>query len=476
MSKKFYITTPIYYVNDKPHIGHAYTTIAADVLARYYRQKNYRVYFVTGTDEHGAKVAQSANAAGMEPKAFCDQNSALFKETFKALNISNDYFIRTTDERHRVGVVKFLSKLHSNGDIYEGTYEGLYCVGCERFIKEKELVDGLCPDHKKAPEKVSERNYFFKLSKYLPAVRKLIEDGTIKILPHGREKEVLGLFKQDLEDFSVSRENVQWGIPLPFDEKQKTYVWVDALLNYITAIGYGDNDAFFEAWWPADVHVMARDILKFHCVYWPALLLAAGLPVPKVVYLHGFFTLDGKKMSKTLGNVIDPNDLVKKFGIDATRYLLLTQFPFGQDGDIKESLFAEKYNADLANNLGNLVSRVLNMIEKYCGGTVPKDVVSPIPLAHVGDYIELLQFDRALKELWEAVMKANQIIDEAEPWKLAKDPGKREQLETVLSQLAALLLEFAAAIEPFMPETADIIIGSLNEARITKGDPLFKRV
>lgn len=476
MRKKFYITTPIYYVNDKPHIGHAYTTIAADVLARYYRQKEYEVFFLTGTDEHGAKVAESAAEAGMEPQEFCDLNSEKFKQSFAALDIEYDYFIRTTEERHKLGVAKFLQKLYDNGDIYEGTYEGLYCVGCEKFITEKELVDGKCPDHKKIPDYVSEKNYFFSLKKYLPEVQRLIEADQIKVQPEARKKEVLGLFKQGLDDFSVSREKVEWGIPLPFDEKQKTYVWVEALQNYITAIGYGDNEAYFEAWWPADVHLMAKDIIKFHAIYWPALLLAAGLPMPKIIYAHGFFSLDGKKMSKSLGNVIDPSDLVAEFGVDATRYLLLSQFPFGQDGDIKRSLFKEKYNADLANNLGNLVSRVLNMLEKYCDGTIPLEEESPIYLAHIAEKIERLEFDMALRELWQAIDKANSIIDESKPWDLAKDPRSRGRLDIILSQLASFLLDFSAAVRPFMPSTAALIIGNLESTKIVKGDPLFKRI
>ncbi len=474
--KKFYITTPIYYVNDKPHIGHAYTTIAADVLARYYRQKEQEVFFLTGTDEHGAKVAESAAEVGMEPQKFCDINSEKFKQVFEALDITHDYFIRTTSERHAIGVKKFLQKLYDNGDIYEGTYEGLYCVGCEKFITEKELVDGQCPEHKKVPDHVSEKNYFFNLKKYLSEVQRLIEADRISVKPAARKKEVLGLFKQGLDDFSVSREKVEWGISLPFDETQKTYVWVEALQNYITAIGYGDNEAYFEAWWPADVHLMAKDIIKFHAIYWPALLLAAGLPVPKIIYAHGFFSLDGQKMAKSLGNVIDPSDLVAEFGVDATRYLLLSQFPFGQDGDIKRSLFKEKYNADLANNLGNLVSRVLNMLEKYCDGTIPREEESPIYLAHIDEKIERLEFDVALRELWQAVDKANLIIDESKPWDLAKDSRSRGRLEIILSQLAAFLLDFAATVRPFMPSAAAQIIGSLESKKITKGDPLFKRI
>ncbi len=476
MTKKFYITTPIYYVNDKPHIGHAYTTIAADVLARYHRQKGDEVYFLTGTDEHGAKVAESAQKAGLDPQAFCDQNSALFRESFQILNISHDQFIRTTDKRHELAVQKFLQKIYDHEDIYEGVYEGLYCVGCERFLTEKELVDGKCPDHKVAPQHLKEKNYFFKLKKYLPKLQELISEDIIKILPANKKNEVLGLFKQGLEDFSVSREKVTWGIPLPFDKKQNTYVWVDALQNYISAVGYGDDEAAFNKWWPADVHLMARDIIKFHAIFWPALLLAAGLETPKVIYAHGFFSLDGKKMSKSLGNVIDPNDLVKKFGVDATRYLLLSQFPFGQDGDIKESLFAEKYNADLANNLGNLVSRVLNMVEKYCDGQVNREVVSPILLEGVGSLIESLQFEQALKQIREALTSANLLIDQTKPWDMAKSAEKKKELDQLLSGLVSFLYDVATALLPFMPSTSEKIIGYLSSAKVTKSEPLFNRI
>ncbi|MFH1207010.1 MAG: methionine--tRNA ligase [Patescibacteria group bacterium] len=476
MSKKFYITTPIYYVNDKPHIGHAYTTIAADVLARYHRQKGDDVFFLTGTDEHGAKVAESAQKAGLPPQVFCDQNSALFKDAFKTLDISFDQFIRTTDKRHELAVRKFLQKIYDHEDIYEGVYEGLYCVGCEKFLTEKELVDGKCPDHKVAPQHLKEKNYFFKLKKYLPKIQELITEDIIRILPVNKKNEVLGLFKQGLEDFSVSREKVTWGIPLPFDKKQNTYVWVDALQNYISAVGYGDDDESFNKWWPADVHLMAREIIKFHAIYWPALLLAAGLEVPKIIYAHGFFSLDGKKMSKSLGNVIDPNDLVKKFGVDATRYLLLTQFPFGQDGDIKESLFAEKYNADLANNLGNLVSRVLNMVEKYCDGRVDREVASPILLDGIGQSIEALRFEQALKQVREALTSANLLIDHAKPWDMAKDAEKKKELDKLLFGLVSFLYDIASALLPFIPSTAEKIMGNLAAEKITKGEPLFKRI
>jgi len=304
----------------------------------------------------------------------------------------------------------------------------------------------------------------------------LIEKNKIEVWPLARKNEVLGFFKQGLDDFSLSREKVEWGIPLPFNEKQKTYVWVEALQNYISAIGYGDDEQSFKKWWPADIHLMAKDIIKFHCIYWPALLIAAGIQPPKKIFVHGFFSLDGKKMSKSLGNVIDPRELVKEFGVDATRYLLLSQFPFGQDGDIKRSMFKEKYNADLANNLGNLVSRVLNMIEKYCNGKIPKQVPSPVYLKSIEERMKNLEFDRALKEIWQAIARANQTIDENEPWKMAKDDDKKQKLEDLLSQLASFLFDLSAVIRPFMPSTGEKIMGALGADKIKKGEPLFKRI
>ncbi len=380
MVRPFYVTTPIYYVNDAPHIGHAYTTIAADMLARFHRLAGREAYFLTGTDEHGSKVADAARAAGKTPQEFCDTIVAKYVNTWKALDIENDYFIRTTSERHAKGVHKILDVMlkaktpDGREVVYSDYYEGLYCTGCEKFITEKDLVDGLCPDHKRAPEKIREKNYFFRLTAYVAKIKQMIESGEMVILPEERRREVLGLIGQDLPDFSLSRERVEWGISLPFDSSQVAYVWVDALSNYITAIGYGDDPTFFEKWWAKSevVHLMAKDILKFHCLYWPAMLMAAGLKVPDTMFLHGFFTVDGDKMSKTLGNQIDPNDMVRQFGPDGTRYLLLTQYPFGLDGDIQAKRFVTQYNSDLANDLGNLVSRVLKIVQTNCDGTGPE--------------------------------------------------------------------------------------------------------
>ena len=328
MKEKFYVTTPIYYVNDKPHIGHAYTTIIADVLARYYRGKigKENVFFLTGTDEHGAKIAEAAEKNNVSPQEFTDQISTLFKEAWKNLEIENDYFIRTTDDDHKKTVVDILKSLkeaktpQGNDVLYEGEYEGLYCVGCEKFMTENDLVDGKCPDHNKEPEKLSEKNWFFKLGDFLPAIKQKIESGELIIYPEGRKKEVLGLIKQGMPDISISRssKSVSWGIDIPWDDDQKTYVWVDALSNYITALGYPDGENF-KKFWPADVHLMALEILKFHTLLWPAMLMAMDVELPKSMYVHGFFTIDGQKMSKTLGNVISPNELVEKYGAEVTK-------------------------------------------------------------------------------------------------------------------------------------------------------------
>ena len=474
MKKRYYITTPIYYVNDKPHIGHAYTTIAGDILARYYRSKSAEVFYLTGTDEHGSKVAESAQTANKSPQQFVDEQTELFKKTWQNLNIKYDYFVRTTDQRHQDSVGQFMSKLQAKGAIYEGKYQGLYCNGCEKFMTEKELVDGQCPDHKIEPEVITEKNYFFKLKDYLDPVKKLIESDQLSIEPANQKNETLGLFKQGLADFSVSREKVKWGIPLPFDSKQNVYVWVDALQNYISAIGYGDDKKQFTKWWKEAevIHLMARDILKFHAIFWPAMLLAADVPVPQREFIHGFFSINGQKMSKSLGNIIDPNVMVKEFGADATRYLLISQFPFGADGNIEQANFVTKYNSDLANGLGNLVSRTLNMIEKFSDGKIPQIVDCPQDLSQVDQYIEQLAFDKALQEIWRSIAWANSQIDHQKPWKLAES-GQQKELNKLLSELAGLICRIGQAIEPFMPETAQQILAQISSEKICKGNPLF---
>ena len=455
--KKFYVTTPIYYVNDSPHIGHTYTTVAADVLARWNRFIGSPTFFLTGTDEHGAKILESAKKMNREPKEHCDAIAGEFKSAWKKMNISNDDFIRTTDTRHEQTVREFLNKLYTNKKIYKAKYNGLYCVQCERFLVDTELEGGLCPDHKTRPVEQSEENYFFKLSDYRKKLIDIISNGSMVILPEGRKKEILGKLKLGLEDISISRANLPWAIPLPFDEAQTTYVWIDALINYIS--GCPQN------FWPANVHLIGKDILWFHSVIWPALLLAVGLPLPEKIYAHGFFTVNGQKMSKTIGNVIRVEELTDKFGVDATRYLLLSAFPFGTDGDFSMDGLKEKYNSDLANNIGNLVSRVVTMVEKYTEGRIPESRESKKlwnELLLIKEHYENLDFNKILDTILKTVDSVNRYIDSSAPWKLAKE--KNSKLNDVLSNLCETLWVLAHYLYPIMPQTAQRIWEQLGQA------------
>jgi methionyl-tRNA synthetase len=469
MPKPFYVTTPIYYVNDRPHIGHSYTTIAADLLARMHRLAGREAFFLTGTDEHGAKVAEAAAAAGLSEIEFCDRTVATFMTAWKNLDIQYDDFIRTTSDRHKKAVHKILDAMRTAKTpdgrevVYSDFYEGLYCQGCEKFLTEKELVDGLCPYHKTTPQKLKEKNYFFRLTAFAPEIKRRIESGELKILPEERKSEVLGLIGQDLPDFSLSRERVKWGIPLSFDTSQNAYVWVDALTNYISAIGYADDPAKFTKWWTNGevVHLMAKDILKFHCLYWPAMLLAAGVKLPNTIFLHGFFTVDGEKMSKSLGNFIDPNDMVPEFGPDGTRYLLLTQFPFGIDGDIQAKRFVIQYNSDLANDLGNLLSRVCKLIETSFGGKLPephKTLPGIEALVEQAEALPGLSYEHArqfrvsssIAEAISLVRAANKFFNDTAPWILARE-GKSRELGGVLYVCCEVLRIVSVVLYPAMP-------------------------
>jgi methionyl-tRNA synthetase len=464
----FYITTPIYYVNDTAHIGHSYTTIAADIIARWKRLNNFDVFFLTGTDEHGAKIAGAAKEKGKTPQALCDEMSAKFKEAWKLLNISYTDFIRTTEQRHFTAVEKIIQILFNKGFIFKKEYEGLYCVGCERFYPQKDLDEnGCCPFHKTKPILQSEENYFFKLSAFQDSILERISTPNhkehIEIQPEERKNEIIGKLKNGLEDISLSRSVVEWGIPLPFDKKQTVYVWIDALINYITAIGYPENTTKFQKYWPADVHLMAKDILWFHAVIWPAMLMGAELPLPKQVYAHGFFTLNGNKMSKSLGNVISPQELVNKYGVDASRYLAVTIMPFGPDGDISWQGLTLKYNTDMANNLGNLVSRTIKMADKYLNLKVPQtnfdlDLVKKVAGFLKENFIinmNNIQLHKAAQALQNAITLVNKQIEFDAPWKIAK---------TDADKLASYIYSYLQAVDiialyllPFMPVSAEKI-------------------
>ncbi|MFA4999683.1 MAG: methionine--tRNA ligase [Parcubacteria group bacterium] len=455
--KKFYITTSIAYVNARPHIGYALEVIQADVIARYMRSGGYEVFFSTGTDEHGDKVNRIARESGKTAKQFVDEIAASFKSLRKALNLSTDDFIRTSDKRkHWPGALKLWAELEKNGDIYKKEYEGLYCVGCEKFLTEKDLVDGECPLHKKPPERVSEENYFFRLSRYAREVEVAIVSGIIKILPEERKNEVLAFVREGLEDVSFSRSNksVPWGIPIP-NSDQTMYVWCDGLSNYLSAVGYGRNARNFNKWWPADMHLVGKDIIRFHAIYWPAMLMSAKLSLPKSVMVHGFVTVDGQKMSKTLGNVIDPFEAVKKYGSDPLRYYLLREIPSDDDGDFSWSKLKNRYNNDLAKGIGNFVSRVANLVkgEKLAvGSSVSKEVRDEIRRmkARVEKHISEFHLHDALAAIFDLIKFGDGYINETEPW---KNPGLK-----ISRDLAELAVEIGKALTPFMPETAEKIL------------------
>jgi len=470
---KFYITTPIYYVNDVPHIGHAYTTIAADVVARYKRLEGVEVFFLTGTDEHGQKVQQAANDSGVSPQEHVDKLHQRFKELWVRLNISNTEFIRTTEERHKKLVRDILQELHSRDEIYRDSYEGWYCTPCERFWTEKDLAEGNCPECRRKVDKIKEHNYFFRMGKYQQWLIDRIKNDPHFILPASRKNEVLGFLEKPLGDLCISRpkSRLAWGIPLPFDEDYVTYVWFDALINYISIHGSLD-DIRASGFWPADHNMVGKDILTTHAVYWSTMLKAIGLEPPKNIFAHGWWTVNGQKMSKSLQNVVEPNQLIDQFGVDVIRYFLLREVPFGQDGDFSHKALIGRLNSDLANNLGNLLNRTVNMMEKYFAGVVPTPATngpedkaltekSGEVIAEVRILYNELAYNKILQKIWELVDTTNQYIVKTGPWNLAKTDEGKEQLKTVMYNCAESLRVLGILLNPFMPQSTESMMKQL---------------
>lgn len=505
---KFYITTPIYYVNSEPHIGSAYTTIVADIIARYKRFMGYDVFFLTGTDEHGQKVLQAAQQAGKDPQEFCDELAEKFKQLWKELKITNDYFIRTTDEMHMKTVQEFVAKMKENGDVYKGIYKGWYCVPCETFWNEDEVIkegeERFCPECKRPVKWVEEENYFFRLSKYRDPLLKYYEEHPDFVEPDFRRNEMLKILEGGLKDLSITRTTFKWGVPMKDDPEHVIYVWVDALINYISAIGYGWNDEMFNKWWPADLHLIGKEINRFHSIIWPAMLMSVGLPLPKKVFAHGWLTVNGQKISKSLGNAIDPRFFVKRYGNDVVRYYLIRDIMFGKDGDFSEERLVHRLNSDLANDYGNLLHRITAMIKKYFNGRLPSPSVQEGLDSWLKErffetkdaYHELMDSYRlteALDKIWEFIADVNKYFNDTKPWILGKE-GNMERLGTVLYNSLEAVFKVALMTLPVMPDTSKEVFrrvsfeekpskehlenwGVLKSgSTVIHGEPLFRKI
>jgi len=472
----FYVTTPIYYVNAEPHLGHAYTTIAADVMARHHRQRGEEVFFLTGTDEHGEPVADAAHALGVEPQQLADQNAERFKALAPLLGASNDFFIRTTDPQHMAGVQEVLARVRENGYVYEGTYEGWYCPRCADFKADNEIDEGnRCPIHHIELTREQEDNYFFSLASFQERLEQLYRERADFVSPRTRYNEALSFIRSGLRDVPLTRKRLAWGVPVPWDSEHVFYVWFDALLNYYTALGYAPVPQGLPAgtdltatFWPASYHVIAKDILRFHAVYWPALLMAAELELPEHVFVHGYLLMEGEKMSKSLGNVLDPFAVIERFGADALRFYLLRDVPFGQDGSVSTASFELRYDSELANELGNLASRVIAMVHRYRRGFIPEATPDPVLRSDFGDLreevsalIDRAELTQALDAIWQRVRRLNRYVEERAPWQLAKDVARAGELDCVLHSLVGGLRIVAILLLPYLPATMATLLGAL---------------